>query len=209
MQFYLHPPIAIITLKITSIISISVLYCRTNQCPSDSLRLCECAGILRNQSHPGALEGISGFPREKRLAIPAPFLWLSSSAPISHFKYRAASSKSSMPECRVESLVQSYISLCTGGWKAVITSLSSWWVMGSHKAEWIPRMAEAPVVPGAGCSCENPVDVVGCLALGRIVAICSTGVVSHTVCRSSPVPQKCWGLEQPRGVRAFKGISLG
>lgn len=41
----------------------SVLHCRTNQCTSDSLRLCECAGILGNQSHPGASEGISGFPQ--------------------------------------------------------------------------------------------------------------------------------------------------
>lgn len=81
--------------------------------------------------------------------------------------------------------------------------------MGSHRAEWIPSAAEAPVVPGAGRSSENPVGVVGCLTVGRIVAICSVGVMSQAVCRSSPVQRKCWGLERARGARAFVGIALG
>lgn len=52
------------------------------------------------------------------------------------------------------------------------------------------------MVPGAGRSSENAVGVVGCLTVGRIVAICSIGVMSQAVCRSSPVPRKCWGLER-------------
>lgn len=82
----------------------SVPHCWTNQCTSDSQRLCECAGILRNQSHPGASERIRGFPQGETAGNRGPlFSWLSSSTPISHFKYRTASSKSSMPECGVES----------------------------------------------------------------------------------------------------------
>lgn len=60
-------------------------------------------------------------------------------------------------------------------------------------------------VPGAGCSCENPTDVAWCLALGGIAAICSTVMLSQTVCKSSPVPQKCWRLKKAGGVKAFKG----
>lgn len=51
-------------------------------------------------------------------------------------------------------------------------------------------------------------DVVRCLTLGGIVAICSIVVVSQTACKSSLVPQKCWGLKQARGVKAFKVIGL-
>lgn len=50
----------------------SVLRCRTNQCTSDSQRLCECAEILRNQSHPGASEGISGFLQGETAADTGP-----------------------------------------------------------------------------------------------------------------------------------------
>lgn len=105
-----------------------------------------------------------------------------------------------MPECRVEGPVQSYISLCTDRWKAIITSRSSWWVMGSHHAGQIQSAAaEAHTVPGAGCSHENPMDVVWCLAQGGIVAICSVALAPQTVCKSSLVPQKYCGLEQARG----------
>lgn len=78
--------------------------------------------------------------------------------------------------------------------------------MGSHKAGEIPSAAaEAQAVPEAGCSCENPTDVAWCLALGGIVAICSTVMLSQTVCKSSPVPQRCWRLKKTGGVKAFKG----
>lgn len=36
---------------------------RTNRCAPDSRGLRKCVGILGNQWHPGASEGISGFPR--------------------------------------------------------------------------------------------------------------------------------------------------
>lgn len=185
----------------------SVLHCWTNQCTSDSQRLCECAGILRNQWHPGASERIRGFPRGGTPGHRGPlFSWLSSSTPISHLKYRAASSKSSMPECRVESPIQSYIAVCTDRWKTIIKSVSPWGVMGSHNAGAIPSAAaEAQAVPGAGCSCENPTDVAWCLTLGGIVAICSAMMLSQTVCKSSPVPQKCWRLKKAGGVKALKG----
>lgn len=134
------------------------------------------------------------------------FSWLSSSTPISHFKYRTVSSKSSMPECRVESPIQSYISVCTDRWETIITSLSPRGVMGSHNTgEILSASAEAQAVPGAGSSCENPTDVAWCLTLGGIVAICSAVMLSQTVCKSSPVSQKCWRLENARGVKALKG----
>lgn len=60
-------------------------------------------------------------------------------------------------------------------------------------------------MPGAGCSCENPTDVAWCLALGGIAAICSTLMLSQTVCKSSPVPPECWRLKKAGGVKAFKG----
>lgn len=111
-----------------------------------------------------------------------------------------------MPECGVESPIQSCISVCTDRWKTIITSLSPRGVMGSHNAGEIPSAAaEAQAVPGAGCSCENPTDVAWCLTLGGMVAICSTVMVSQTVCKSSPGPQKCWRLEKARGVKVFKG----
>lgn len=111
-----------------------------------------------------------------------------------------------MPECRVESPIQSYISVCTDRWKTIIKSLSPWGVMGSHNAGAIPgATAEAQAVPGAGCSCENPTDVAWCLTLGGIVAICSAVMLSQTVCKSSPVPQKCWRLKKAGGVKAWKG----
>lgn len=40
----------------------SALHYRTNQCAFDRLRLFKCVGILKNQSHPGASQRISGFP---------------------------------------------------------------------------------------------------------------------------------------------------
>lgn len=185
----------------------SVLQCWTNQCTSDSQSLCECEGILGNQSHPGASERIRGFPQGEMAGNRAPlFSWLSSSTPISHFKYRTVSSKSSMPECRVESPTQSYISVCTDRWETIITSLSPRGVMGSHNTgEILSASAEAQAVPGAGSSCENPTDVAWCLTLGGIVAICSAVMLSQTVCKSSPVSQKCWRLENARGVKALKG----
>lgn len=64
------------------------------------------------------------------------------------------------------------------------------------------------MVPGAGCSCENPTDVVWCLVLGGIVAGCSIVVESQTVGKSSSVPQKCWGWKQARGVKAFRVMGI-
>lgn len=59
--------------------------------------------------------------------------------------------------------------------------------------------AEAQAVPGAGCLCENPTDVVWCLTLGGIVAICAILVVSQTVCKSALVPKKVLGIAAGKG----------
>lgn len=202
IQLHLHPSIAIISLKITSIISI--LFSTAEQINAPPT-VWDCVSDPEEPSQPGASKGISGFPEGEMAGDTGPCSH-DSAAPLqfSHFKHRAASSKSSMPECRVESPIQSYISLCTDRWKAIITSLSSWWVMGSHNSGEIwSAAAEAQVVPGAGCLCENPGDVVWCLALSGMVAICSVVVVSQAVCKSSLVPPECWMWKQARGVKAF------